>query len=384
MPNAEKMAELLTNAGGHLLPTPVLAAAGPLTETGEGMAACAAGGAAAVVARTICPLPPPTLPEPHFSDAYGLRGSALNIELWSPRPVEHWLAVEYPRAAAAGVPLIVSLGYTAEHVRQLAPLVAPFADAVELSTQFLADDVRLMAEAVVAAKAALTVPVWVKLTASGRDVVTWARAAKDAGADAVVAIGAFGPCLAIDAECGRVAFSATGGYAWMSGAAIKNIALRCVWDISRQVGIPVIGCGGVARGTDVVEYLMAGASAVQVGTAAVLHGPALFGKINRELNTWLDTHSFAAVGELIGYTLRRMQGRRVRHDHLPPLLDVDRCIGCEICPTSCVYGALEMVGERRTPGYKVRLIADRCWGCGLCATRCPTRALAIKGVSLIP
>ena len=260
----------------------------------------------------------------------------------------------------------------------------PFAAAVELSTQLLADDPALMAQAVAAAKAALDVPVWVKLTAFGRDVVAWAKAAKQAGADAVVAIGPFGPCLGLDAERAQLLFPSTGGYAWMTGAAIKNIALRCVWDISRQVDIPVIGCGGVARGTDVVEFLMAGASAVGVCTAGIMRGPAVFGKINGELDSWLDGHGFATAAQLTGYTLRRVQGRHVRTDHAPPRLNVDLCIGCEICPTSCVYGALEMVGVRKTPGYKVRLIEELCWGCGICATRCPTRALGIEGVSLLP
>jgi dihydroorotate dehydrogenase/ferredoxin len=360
-----------------------MAAAGPLTESGEQMATCAAGGAAAVVARTVSVEPPPALPEARVSDACGLRGSLLNIELWSPRTIEQWTAQDYPRARAGGVPIIASLGYTAEHVRRLAPLVRPFVAAVELSTQFLADDARLMAQAVAAATAALDVPVWVKLTSLGRDVVAWAHAAREAGASAVVAVGPFGPCLGLDAEQRRLTFPSTGGYAWMTGAAIKNIALRCVWDIARQVDIPVIGCGGIARGADVVEFLMAGASAVQVCTAAVLQGPKVFGKIGQGLSAWLDEHGFASVAAVQGYALRRVQGRQARTNHAAPILDVEKCIGCEICPTSCVYEALEMVGERKTPGYKVRVIEERCWGCGICATRCPTRALGIEGVSLV-
>jgi len=315
--------------------------------------------------------------EPH-----GLRGSLLTIETWSPFPVERVVEKEYLRAKGAGIPLVASLGYTAEHVRLLAPLVHPFADAVELSTQFLADDPSLMADAVAAAKALLEVPVWVKLTPLGRDVVAWAHAAKNAGADAVVAIGPFGPCLGVDAEKG-LQFPSTGGYAWLTGAAIKNIALRCVWDIARNVDIPVIGCGGVAKGADVVEFLMAGATAVQVCTAAVLQGPQVFGKITHELNAWLDTHGWTSAVELRGYTRKRIRERPVRTSHLPPVLDGDLCIGCEICTISCVYGALEMVGERKAEGYRVRVIEERCWGCGLCATRCPTRALRIPGVSLI-
>lgn len=376
------MADLRVGAGGLELTSPIMAAAGPLTESGEGMVACAVNGAAAVVACTVSVEPPPATPAPRLCEVPGRRGSLLNVERWSPRSVEQWIERDYPQAKATGAPLIVSIGYTADHVRRLAPLVRPFAHAVELSTQFLADDVHLIADAVAAARSALTVPVWVKLTALGRDVVAWARAAKEAGADAVVAIGPFGPCLGVDAERGQVLFAASGGYAWLTGAAIKNIALRCVWDISRQVDIAVIGCGGVTRGTDVVEYLMAGARAVQVCTAAVLHGPQVFARIRQEFGSWLDAHGWASALEVQGYALKRMEGRQVRTNHAPPVLAPDLCIGCEICPTSCVYGALEMVGERKMPSYKVRVIVERCWGCGICATRCPTRALRMVGVSM--
>lgn len=374
------MADLSAQVGTLALCSPILAAAGPLTETGENMRACLAGGAAAVVARTVSSEPAPTLPARQTTADCAPRGSLLTTELWSPRAIAEHLP-DYVQVKAAGVPLIISLGYTADHVLQAAPVVRPFADAVEISTLLMADDTQVMVRAVLAARAALDVPVWVKLTALGRDVVGWARAAKDAGADAIVAMGGFGPCLAVDAESGRTAFPETGGYAWLSGVAVKNIALRCVWDIARQVDIPVIGCGGAARGADVVEYLMAGASAVQVCTAALLHGPQVFGKICQELADWMGEHGHPSVEALRGYAVRRMEGRQVRTKHLPPDLDVAACIGCEICPTSCVYGALEMVGERKTPSYKVRLLAERCWGCGLCATRCPVRALRIPGVS---
>jgi Pyruvate/2-oxoacid:ferredoxin oxidoreductase delta subunit len=301
--------------------------------------------------------------------------------------VEQWSSIteaDYAQARSAGVPLVISIGYTAEHIRAIAPRVAPYADAVELSTRFLADEPHLIPQAVQAAKEVFSCPVWVKLAPLGHDVRAQAMAAAEAGADAIVAVDSFGPCLGIDAEQGAVLFPDTGGYAWLSGASIKNIALRAVWDVSRVVNIPVIGCGGIARGVDVVEFLMTGARAVQVATAAILQGPQVFGRIATELDAWLNSHGYTDVQDIVGLTHRRIAQRQVRTTHVPPVLNPDACIGCEICPTSCVYHALEMVGERKTPTYKVRVIGDRCWGCGICATRCPTRALGILGVSLVP
>lgn len=373
------MADLLTRVAGMTFATPVLAAAGPLTESGDGLRACLLGGAAGVVARTVSLRPPAGAPG-QTSAAGAPRGSLLTTETWSPRLLAEHVAHDY--AQAAGAPLIVSLGNGAEDVQALAPFVRPHAHAVEICTQFMPDDIAQMVATVRAARTAFTVPVWVKLAALGRDVVAWARAAQDAGADAIVAMGGFGPCLAIDAAKADVHCAQSGGYAWLSGAAVKNIALRCVWDIARTLSIPVIGCGGVARGADAVEFLMAGASAVQVCAAAVLSGAQVFGTIGRELSDWMDQHGFASVDALRGHALRRLAERAVRTQHVPPVLDEAACIGCELCVTSCVYGALQMAGERKSPEYKVRLIAERCWGCGLCATRCPTRALRMAGVSL--
>ena len=96
------------------------------------------------------------------------------------------------------------------------------------------------------------------------------------------------------------------GYGWLSGPALKPLAIRCVRDIARAVPVPVIGVGGVSHGIDAVEMLMAGASAVQVCTAAILHGPGVFGRIARELDAWLDEHGYASADEIRGLALGAM------------------------------------------------------------------------------
>ena len=131
-----------------------------------------------------------------------------------------------------------------------------------------------MVEAIRAAKAALDVPVFVKLSPLGREMVRAAEQAEAAGADGIVAINSFGPVLAIDPDTRLPLLGGSDGYGWLSGPAIKPLALRCVRDIARAVRVPVIGVGGVSHGIDAVEMLMAGASAVQVCTAAIMHGPA--------------------------------------------------------------------------------------------------------------
>jgi hypothetical protein len=120
----------------------------------------------------------------------------LNAELWSELPPERWIEREYAIAREAGLPVIVGLGYTADDIADLAPRVRPFADAVELSTHYIGEDAGPMIAAIKAAKRALDVPVFVKLSPLGREMRRAAEQAAAAGADAIVAINSFGPCLA--------------------------------------------------------------------------------------------------------------------------------------------------------------------------------------------
>lgn len=357
------MADLRVEVCGLQFRNPILPAAGPPVRDGAAILACAAGGAGALVAKTIS-VHAARPPEPNMAE---VQHGMVNTELWSELPPEQWLEREYALARTAGLPLIVSLGYTPEEIEALAPRVRPFADAVELSTHYIGDDPAPMVGAVQAAKRALDVPVFVKLSPHGHDMAAAARLAADAGADGIAAINSFGPVLALDIETRMPRLGGPNGYGWLSGPAIKPLAVRCVRDIARAVEIPVIGVGGITRGTDVVEFLMAGASAVQVCTAAILRGPAVFGKIAGELNAWLDAHGHASVGEVVRTALTRgwLPGRPEI-----PVVDLDACNGCGVCETSCVYGAIHVVDGR------IALDGERCSRCGLCVTRCRRDALA--------
>ena len=368
------MADLSVEFCGLKFRNPVLPAAGPPVWDGQAMLRCAEGGAGGLVSKTISTTAA-VVPQPCMAAIGG--GSMLNTELWSEYPPERFIEREFAIARQAGLPLIISLGYTADQIAELAPRVRPFADALELSTHYIGDDPRPMQEAIRAAKEAVDVPVFVKMSPF-RDVRTAALAAQEAGVDGIVAVNSYGPCLGIDIETGLPLMGSKEGYGWLSGVALKAIALRCVFDIAQATpDLPIMGVGGIRRGTDAIEFFMAGASAVQVCTAAILKGPQIFGKIAHEINRWLDDHGYASPGEIRGLTIRKLRERPFRTEHIPPRLDVERCNGCGLCPVSCVYGALEMVGEPRTPERKVRLYPERCWGCGLCVTRCPVGALTM-------
>ena len=122
------------------------------------------------------------------------------------------------------------------------------------------------------------------------------RAAEAAGADSVSLINTL-LGMAIDAERRRPLLSTvTGG---MSGPAVKPIALRMVWQVAKAVQIPVVGLGGISNATDAIEFLLAGASAIEVGTANFMD-PAITGKIVDGINEYLDRHGFSSVRDIIG------------------------------------------------------------------------------------
>jgi len=94
------------------------------------------------------------------------------------------------------------------------------------------------------------------------------------------------------------------GYGWLSGPALKPLALRCVADIVRTVDLPVIGVGGISTGLDAIEFIMVGAQAVQVCTAAIMQGPSIYGRIARQVDRWLDEHGYGSLAEIRGAAIK--------------------------------------------------------------------------------
>ena len=136
----------------------------------------------------------------------------------------------------------------------------------------------------------------VKLSPNVTDITEIARAVEGAGADSVSLINTL-LGMAIDSEKRRPVLSTiTGG---MSGPAVKPIALRMVWQVAKAVKVPVVGIGGITTGADAVEFLLAGASAIEVGTANFMN-PAVTGEIVDYIEDYLVRHKMSSVNELIG------------------------------------------------------------------------------------
>jgi dihydroorotate dehydrogenase (NAD+) catalytic subunit len=154
----------------------------------------------------------------------------------------------------------------------------------------------LLGEVVGAVRAKTKRPLIVKLSPNVARIETVARAAADAGADAISLVNTF-IALGIDARTRRPRLGA--GFGGLSGPAIKPVALRMVYEAAQAVKIPVIGLGGIAYGIDAAEFLIAGASAVEVGTAN-FWDPGAPVRIARELERFLEEEKIRCVTELVG------------------------------------------------------------------------------------
>ena len=136
----------------------------------------------------------------------------------------------------------------------------------------------------------------VKLSPNVTDVADIARACEAEGADSVSLINTLmGMSIDVERRCSRLSIG-TGG---LSGPAVKPVAVRMVWQVARAVGIPVIGLGGIMTAADAIEFIMAGATAVQIGTANFID-PTVTIKVRDGIDSWLDAHGCRSVAEIIG------------------------------------------------------------------------------------
>ena len=158
-------------------------------------------------------------------------------------------------------------------------------------------DPRVLGELVRACRSVISKPLWVKLTPNTSDIVALARACVDSGADALSVINTISG-MAIDAHTRKPKLATIFG--GLSGPAIKPVALRMVYQIHRAgLGIPICGIGGIQTGLDAVEFLLAGASTVQVGTQNFID-PASAERIAREIDEYCRQHDIPDVSEIVG------------------------------------------------------------------------------------
>jgi dihydroorotate dehydrogenase (NAD+) catalytic subunit len=298
--------DLSTAVGGVELPNPVMTASGTAghgTELGEYVDLSALG---AVVVKSLSAEPWAGNPPPRLHETPA--GMLNSVGLQNPG-VEAWLEHDLPALERAGARVIVSIwGFSLEAYAKAAAMLAEAAPRlvavevnlscpnVEARRDMFAHSATATAD-VVEATALCRLPRWAKLSPNVTDLTEIAGAALGAGADAVTLVNTV-MGMAIDTEGRRPWLGAGGG--GLSGAAILPIAVRAVYDCRQAFPeAAIVGVGGVRSGEDAVELLMAGADAVQVGTATFFEPRAPL-RVLRELGTWCARHGVAHVRDLRG------------------------------------------------------------------------------------
>lgn len=300
--------DLSTRLGPITLPNPVVAASGTYGHGDEVARLGDPSAIGAVTAKSLSPYPWAGNPAPRVHEAPA--GMLNSVGLQNPG-VAAWLEHDLPLLRARGARVIASVwGRSVDEFAAAAAALRPAADQlvaveVNVSCPNLEDRNRIFAhraESTATAVGAVVaeagdLPVLAKLSPNVTDLVEIAVAALEAGAVGLTLVNTL-MGLAVDAERRRPRLGAGGG--GLSGPAIKPVALRAVFDVSRALpGTPVVGTGGVVTGVDAVEMLLAGASAVGVGTAT-FRDPRAPERIARQLAHWCARHGVARVTDLVG------------------------------------------------------------------------------------
>ncbi len=297
--------DLQVNLGGLWLSTPILAASGPIGNSQQYRERFSTRALGAIIVKGVSLEPWPGNPPPRLAET---ASGVLNaIGLQNPG-LKHFLEQDLPQLTSAGPRIIVNIvGRTVEEYAQVAAGLtgAGGVDGIEINISCpnikaggiaFGTDPDQTYQVVKAVRRQTSLPLLVKLSPNVADVTVLAKAAEAAGADALSLINTIAGML-IDIETRRPLLGNTFG--GLSGRAILPVALKMVWQTAEAVKIPLLGMGGISSARDALQFIMAGARAVAVGTA-LFYNHELPDEIYRGLADYMVEHNVAALGDLEG------------------------------------------------------------------------------------
>ncbi len=222
-----------------------------------------------------------------------------------------------------------------------------------------------------------TIPVITKLTPNITDITQPAIAAAEAGSDAISLINTIQSIVGVDIDdfvpYPKVGgLSTNGGYC---GPAVKPIALNMLKNCAQHPGvnIPISGIGGIENWRDAVEFMLLGASTVQVCTAVMHYGFGIIREMVAGLENYMEEKGFASVEDFVGKAVPKVvhwEDLNLRYKVVASI-DANKCIGCQLCYTACEDGAHQAIGLAVAPDRKPHIIEENCVGCNLCSLVCP-------------
>jgi len=299
------MARLGVQLGPIRLANPILSASGTFGHGLEMRHIVPPGLVGGLVSKTVTLRPRPGNPAPRICETEAGFLNSIGLEN---KGIDHYVRAVLPEVATADTVIVTNIG--AERVEEFAELAARLdgeaaVDVLEVNLSCpnvqdgklpFSTDPRMAAAVIAGVRRATSKVVLAKLSPNVSRISEMAIAVEAAGADGITAVNTV-LGMKVDWRTRKPGLWTTqGGY---SGTAIKPIALRCAWECARSVKIPVVGCGGIVTASDVLEFLVVGCRAVQVGTAN-FGDPGLLARLAAELEALLDAAGVGAVEDLIG------------------------------------------------------------------------------------
>ena len=297
------MVSLRTEIGSIALDRPGMVASGIMDETGPSLARMIECGCGAVVTKSVGLEPNAGHANPCFTEVPGGYVNAMGL----PNPGIELFKEEMDVATKAGKVVGSIYGATPDDFSKLAGRMEDYgACAVELNLSCphakgygmeVGTDPAMVKSIVSAVKSSVSIPVWAKLTPNTHILADIGRAVQDAGGDAVVAINTL-KAMVIEPEFARPILS--NKFGGLSGAGIRPVGVRAIYDLRTVLDIPLIGVGGITDWRDAAQYIMAGACAFQIGSAVGTEGPEVFDKVNRGLEKFMEDYGYDSVASMVG------------------------------------------------------------------------------------
>ena len=297
------MVSLKTEVGSISLDRPGMIASGIMDETGKSLVRVLESGAGAVVTKSIGLEPKPGHDNPCFMEVSGGYVNAMGL----PNPGIELFREEMEVAVPKGKVIGSIYGAGPDDFRKLAAKMEDYgACAVELNLSCphakgygmeVGTDPDMVKRIVAAVKSTVSIPVWAKLTPNTHILTQIGSAVQDAGGDAVVAINTL-KAMVISPEFARPIMS--NKFCGLSGEAVKPVGVRAIYDLKSVLDIPLVGVGGISSWRDAAEYIMAGASAFQVGSAVGTKGLEVFKQINEGLEAFMEEYDYPSIKSMVG------------------------------------------------------------------------------------
>lgn len=298
------MIEMKVNLGGLKMPTPITTASGTFGYGTEYLGAVDYSKLGAVTAKGIRVTPWPGNPMPRHAEVYGGLVNAIGLQGTG---VEHFLDVTVPwYRENVNVPMIANIwGGSIDEYAEVAARLGDKVDALEMNVSCpnvkagghtFGQDPKVLFEVVSAVRKATKLPLIVKLAPNVPSIAPYVKSCEDAGADALSMINTI-PAMVIDIEKRRpVIANKTGG---LSGRGIHPAAVKVVYDAHQVSKLPILAMGGIYEAKDAIEFFLAGATAVAVGTATFTN-PNIVSEVYDGLVSYCEHHGFKSVSELTG------------------------------------------------------------------------------------